>query len=67
MQVEDAMTRKQQGTGLGLPIVKTLAERQGARFRLDSVYGEGTRVSLEFPLARLPAVGAAPQAGAGAS
>ena len=51
VQVEEAMTRSQQGTGLGLPIVKTLTERQGAAFMLESEYGKGTTARLRFPRA----------------
>lgn len=52
IQVENELTRKEQGTGLGLPIVASLAERMGARFRLDSEEGEGTTAYLTLALAR---------------
>lgn len=50
VQVGDEMTRKEQGTGLGLPIVVSLAEQQGASFVLGSELGIGTRASLRFPI-----------------
>lgn len=46
MQVENELTRKEQGTGLGLPIVVSLAERMNATFELDSEFGVGTVASL---------------------
>lgn len=53
VQVGDEMTRKEQGTGLGLPIVVSLAEQQGASFVLESEQGVGTRASLRFPIAAI--------------
>ncbi|MBV9044739.1 MAG: sensor histidine kinase, partial [Alphaproteobacteria bacterium] len=40
------------GTGLGLPIVKGLAEAHGGRVELTSVPSEGTRVTVIFPADR---------------
>ena len=48
-QVDNPMTRAQQGTGLGLPIVKSLVELHGGRFAIDSEVGHGTRVSAALP------------------
>ncbi|MBC8793855.1 MAG: histidine kinase [Tagaea sp. CACIAM 22H2] len=47
-QVASALTRERNGTGLGLPIVKALAELNGANFTLDSAPGEGTAARLRF-------------------
>jgi two-component system cell cycle sensor histidine kinase PleC len=52
-QVANALTRAHDGTGLGLPIVKALAELNGAEFRIDSAPGNGTRAELRFPAAAL--------------
>ena len=41
------------GTGLGLPIVKGLIEAHGGRVTLQSALGEGTRVTLYLPAARV--------------
>jgi signal transduction histidine kinase len=41
------------GTGLGLPIVKGLAEAHGGRVELESTVGVGTIVSVYFPAERL--------------
>ena len=40
------------GTGLGLPIVKTILDRHGASVRIDSAVGKGTRFTLSFPATR---------------
>jgi two-component system OmpR family sensor kinase len=42
-------TRGVEGTGLGLSIVRVIAERHNAVVSLNSVPGQGTRVSLKFP------------------
>jgi signal transduction histidine kinase len=38
-----------QGTGLGLPIVKTILDRHGGGISIDSAVGEGTTFTLSFP------------------
>jgi signal transduction histidine kinase len=60
-QIDSPLMRKYQGTGLGLPIVKSLVELHGGRLAIASVPGKGTRVSLIFPGGRLRS---APGAGA---
>jgi signal transduction histidine kinase len=57
-QVSDAMTVEGHGTGLGLPIVKSLFEAQGARFMVTSMSGDGTRIWGEFPPHRAIALSA---------
>lgn len=42
---------EQRGTGLGLPLVRRLAERQQGSFRLTSTPGQGTTAYLTLPLA----------------
>lgn len=39
-----------QGTGLGLYIVKTFAEKNSGTVHLESIEGKGTKVTLQFPL-----------------
>lgn len=48
-RVKNAATRLQEGSGLGLTIVKQLCEAQGARFELRSQPGHGTRAVVHFP------------------
>jgi PAS domain S-box-containing protein len=55
VQVDDGAARRQGGTGLGLPIVKSLVELHGGRFVLDSDTGQGTRATLVFPRQRVAA------------
>jgi signal transduction histidine kinase len=43
--------RHQEGTGLGLPISKTLVELHGGRFEIESALGVGTTVTIGLPLA----------------
>ena len=50
-QAESSFRRHQQGTGLGLPLSKSLVELHGASFDLRSQLGEGTVVTLRFPTA----------------
>ncbi len=48
-QVDNPLTRAQQGTGLGLPIVKSLVELHGGRFAIESEVGRGTKVIAQLP------------------
>ncbi len=45
--------RMVQGSGLGLPIVKQLAELHGGHFRLESEVGNGTRAIFVLPAERV--------------
>jgi len=51
-QVESAISRIQQGTGLGLPLTKSIVELHGGSFELQSEVGVGTTVTLSFPARR---------------
>ena len=55
-QVAESYRRGHQGTGLGLPICKSLVELHGGRFDLDSAPGKGTTVRITFPPERTLAV-----------
>jgi two-component system, sensor histidine kinase and response regulator len=51
-QVGDSEQRAQ-GTGLGLPLVKALAEAHGGAFNLESAPGRGTVATVRLPIERL--------------
>ncbi|MGE5504651.1 MAG: PAS domain-containing sensor histidine kinase [Actinomycetota bacterium] len=65
-QVDGSIQRRQQGTGLGLPICIGIMERHGGALRLASAKGVGTTVTATLPPVRvfLPSR-AAPPAAAG--
>ncbi|WP_439813571.1 ATP-binding protein [Zavarzinia sp. CC-PAN008] len=48
-QVDAALSRRHEGTGLGLPLVKILVERHGGTLEIESVKDRGTCVTLNFP------------------
>ena len=52
-QVDSALARKFKGTGLGLPLTKSLVELHGGSLRLESAPGAGTTVTVRFPPARV--------------
>lgn len=57
-QADSSISRRYGGTGLGLPIARTLAERMGGTLRVQSEEGQGSVFTLEIPLAlsrQLPA------------
>ena len=56
---------RDRGTGLGLPIARSLAELHGGRLEIDSCRGLGTRVSVHLPAERV--IGEKPGALAAAS
>lgn len=45
--------RQSEGTGLGLPLTKALAEANRASFHIDSTPGVGTMVQITFPSTRV--------------
>lgn len=52
-QVDDTNARQHGGTGLGLPITKSLIEMHGGLFRLESTIGVGTMATMTLPASRL--------------
>lgn len=48
-QIEGALSRKYDGTGLGLPLTKRLVEMHGGTFNLSSEPGRGTIVTVRLP------------------
>jgi two-component system cell cycle sensor histidine kinase PleC len=57
-QVDGALSRKFEGTGLGLPLSKSYVEMHGGSFDLQSSVGAGTTVTLRFPAGRIVTEGA---------
>ncbi|NVJ99225.1 MAG: hypothetical protein HWE25_13805 [Alphaproteobacteria bacterium] len=56
-QAGTTMTRSHEGTGLGLPLVKSLMELHGGTLKILSEKGVGTTIVLRFPPNRtLPAI-----------
>ncbi|MEH6524943.1 MAG: ATP-binding protein [Sneathiella sp.] len=53
VQIDSEHNRKYQGTGLGLPLSKNLAEMHDGKLELQSEYGSGTIVSLTLPKSRI--------------
>jgi signal transduction histidine kinase len=51
-QVTSSLSRTNEGTGLGLPLTKTLVELHGGRLDIASLPGRGTTVTASFPPSR---------------
>ncbi|HEY6559924.1 MAG TPA: response regulator [Polyangiaceae bacterium] len=49
-QIDSGLARKFEGTGLGLAMVKLLAELHGGTIAVESAVGEGSRFSVWLPL-----------------
>ncbi|GAB4373162.1 MAG: hypothetical protein Kow00114_35020 [Kiloniellaceae bacterium] len=52
-QIDSALNRKYEGTGLGLPLTKALIEMHGGTLELESSLGAGTIASLSLPAWRI--------------
>ncbi|MCZ6813418.1 MAG: PAS-domain containing protein [Alphaproteobacteria bacterium] len=53
IQIENALSRKHQGTGLGLPLCKSLIELHGGYLDFQSEFGVGSTVTIRFPKERV--------------
>ncbi len=49
VQADNGLSRIHGGTGIGLSVVKGLAELHGGTLNIASVLGEGTTVTVDFP------------------
>jgi PAS domain S-box-containing protein len=52
-QVDSRLSRRYEGTGLGLPLARALAELHGGTLTLQSAPGQGTTVRIALPADRL--------------
>jgi signal transduction histidine kinase len=52
-QIDSSLSRKYEGTGLGLPLAKRLMEIHGGTLEIESAPGAGTTVTVMFPAVRL--------------
>jgi signal transduction histidine kinase len=49
-QVDGSLSRQHEGTGLGLPLAKSVAELHGGRLTVESAVNEGTTVTVTLPM-----------------
>jgi signal transduction histidine kinase len=52
-QIDSRLARKYQGSGLGLPLTKSMVELHGGRLELSSTPGSGTTAVVWLPPARM--------------
>jgi signal transduction histidine kinase len=52
-QIDSKISRKYEGTGLGLPLAKSLAEAHGGQLFIESQLGVGTTVTVVLPPGRI--------------
>jgi signal transduction histidine kinase len=50
------LSRRHEGTGLGLTLVNSMITMHGGRFHLESEVGSGTTAILNFPPERVASV-----------
>ena len=49
-QVDELLTRRQEGSGIGLSLVKSLVEMQGGKIYVHSEYQKGSEFIIELPV-----------------
>ncbi|MBP3917250.1 HAMP domain-containing sensor histidine kinase, partial [Clostridium sp.] len=54
MQVDDTLTRKCEGSGIGLSLVKSLVEMHGGKIAVYSIEGIGSEFTFTLPKAVIP-------------
>ena len=52
-QIDSTLSRRYEGTGLGLPLAKRLIELHGGELLLKSSVGAGTTATMVFPIHRV--------------
>jgi len=52
-QVDNAWTRRHEGTGLGIPLAKAMIELHGGELQIASKVGSGTSVTVKLPRERV--------------
>ncbi len=55
VQLDNEYTRRHEGTGLGLPLVKSLVNMHGGSIAIESTPSVGTSVVVQFPMNRVQA------------
>lgn len=53
-RVDKSLSRNNEGSGIGLALVKSLVEMHGGNIRLNSVYKEGSEFIIELPITNAP-------------
>ncbi|MDH3475411.1 MAG: ATP-binding protein, partial [Rhodospirillales bacterium] len=53
VQLDSQLSRKYEGTGLGLPLCRSLVELHGGSLEIESQLGSGTTVTVSFPAERI--------------
>jgi len=49
VQIDSTLQRKYDGTGLGLPLARSMTTHHGGSFEIESKVGEGTCITVRFP------------------
>jgi len=52
-QIDSTLSRRYEGTGLGLPLTRSLIELHGGTIHIESELGEGTLITVTFPPERI--------------
>ena len=52
-QIDSRLARKYQGTGLGLPLARSMAELHGGKLELESAPSQGTTATIWLPAGRV--------------
>jgi signal transduction histidine kinase len=59
-RIESEMAAKTKGTGLGLPLSKSMIEMHNGTLRIESAPNEGTRIFVRFPAERVVSIALMP-------